>query len=85
MAFWRASERQTDRFGKGGQQIFSAANPKAGWLCIVKQNICRPALLRFAPAAALRLAVQARSLRRLSPAKAAMGGASIQRDINHGE
>ena len=44
-----------------------------------------PNVLRFAQAAALRLVVQVRSLRRLSPAKAAMGAASIQRDINHGE
>ena len=84
MAFWRASGRQMDLSGKGGQQLFSAANRK--WPALhreAKHWPPHPPPLCSGRRAAL--AVQARSLRRLSPAKAAMGGASIQRDINHGD
>jgi hypothetical protein len=63
--------------GKGVRQLFSAG--KQACLCIAKQNSCRPALLRCAPAAALRLAVQARPVHRLFAAKAAMGAATTRR------
>jgi hypothetical protein len=87
MAFWRASGRQTDRAGKGGRQLFSAGwrhptrqvawEPRLPAFASRSKTGGLPALLRSASAAALRLAVQARSVRRLFASKAAMGAAAI--------
>ena len=53
---------------------------RTGCLCIAKQNTRRPALLRCASAAALRLSVQARSLHRLIATKAVMDAAATLGD-----